>query len=362
MLRFIRSLHLESASTLQERIIPRYLPNKKLYNLTWPSPPQNVYITKKPNNKEVTNSMIKFINFLNTSHPEMNIILNNQVINELNQLRLKTDLDVVEKYQFNQLDKVKIFNGDLDLIKAKTDLLITIGGDGTILNSVSQFSNSNVPPILSFSMGTLGFLLPFDFQQHMEIFNKIINNKGQVIKRSRIECHVIRQGLEEKNDRVMKHALNEITVHRGSEENMVSLDISINNELLTTTTADGIICSTPTGSTAYSLSAGGPIVHPLIEGILINLISPRSLSYRPLILPHDSEIMIRLSPKNRNIEIKLSIDGIKQPDLKMGDEIHIMKKLSIDNNIWCVSGGENDWTKDINELLGFNKSFKERPR
>lgn len=157
----------------------------------------------------------------------------------------------------------------------------------------------------------------------------------------------------------MIHAMNEITLHRGSNSNLISLEIFIDGEFLTTTTADGIIVSTPTGSTAYSLSSGGAIVHPSIKGLLLTPICPRSLSFRPLILPSTSDIMMRLSPKNRNISIKLNIDGIQQPDLKNGDEIHIKKRLDLDPNIWCISRSENDWTKDINELLGFNKSFKE---
>ncbi len=236
--------------------------------------------------------------------------------------------------------------------------------------------------------------------------------------RHRLECHVVRMSLNDsthtpitdatpiknirqsesgvspqENVTTMLHAMNDISLHRGSQPNLISLDIYIDNEFLTTTTGDGLVFSTPTGSTAYSLSAGGSITHPLVPCIILTPICPRSLSFRPLILPASSHIMIKLSDKNRNASIKLNIDGILQQDLQPGDQIHVAgendsalatssrsetvsgsnseneKTDSTDSTpsskqdlcqkgIWCVARSENDWTKDINELLGFNSSFK----
>lgn len=299
--------------------------------------------------------MVDIIKHLKTNY-NTNIILNEDVIDELKH--------EVENNGINLFSEdVQIYTGDASTIRDKTDLIMTVGGDGTILNAVSKFLNANVPPILSFSMGTLGFLLPFNFDQYQDIIEKVFNNGSKVMKRSRLECHMISGANSEEMEAVetkkMVHAMNEITLHRGSNQNMITLEIFVDNEFLTTTTADGIIASTPTGSTAYSLSSGGAIVHPSIKGILLTPICPRSLSFRPLILPSNSDIMMRLSPKNRNISIKLNIDGVQQPDLKTGDEIHINKQMDLDNNIWCIARSENDWTKDINELLGFNKSFKD---
>lgn len=349
---FKRLLQLKSASGLANRIIPKYIPIRRIYKLQWPSAPRNIYIAKKPGNQEVFYALIQLIKYINQTYPNLNIMLNHQVVNELQQYEFTNNDE--------ELRSLRVFNGDIESIKLKTDLLISIGGDGTILHAVSRFL-SYVPPVLSFSMGTLGFLLPFDFSGFKSVLQLVLNNESRVLKRSRLQCHMKHNGINSAPDvHRMNPAMNEISLHRGSEENMITLDIFVDKELLTNTTADGILVSTPTGSTAYSLSSGGPIVHPMIESTSIIPICPRSLSFRPLLLPSSSEIMMRLSPRNRNILIKLSIDGIRQNDFATGDELYISRPSDLDDNIWCVTRGENEWTRDINELLGFNKSFKER--
>ncbi|EGV59980.1 ATP-NAD kinase [Yamadazyma tenuis ATCC 10573] len=296
--------------------------------------------------------MVDIINYISQHHQHANIILSEHNIDELQHPSAGGhSLD----------DRVRLFTGEVKDIRFKADVLMTIGGDGTILRAVSQFSNFNVPPILSFSMGTLGFLLPFDVGSYRARVDELFANRLRVLQRSRLECHVI--GTHPSEARVnMVHAMNEITLHRGSNPNLISLDVYVDGECLTSTTADGIIVSTPTGSTAYSLSSGGSIVHPSIRGLLLTPICPRSLSFRPLILPSTSDIMIRLSQKSRNVSVKLTIDGIELSDMRHGDEIHIRKQLDIDNHIWCMAQGDNDWTKDINDLLGFNKQFNESKR
>lgn len=343
---------------LKDRVIPRYEKQGKLFNLSWPTRNslQNIYITKKPWDSRVRHSMLEVIKYISGKYPHINIMVQDETAEELNHEILNNGL---------KLDSnIEIYTGDIKDIRFKTDLLVTLGGDGTILRAVSQFLNFNVPPILSFSMGTLGFLLPFDFEQHKSIIDNVVNNKVQVLKRLRLECHLVNNSFNS-NSRANKdgelskvHALNEISLHRGSNPNLISLDIFVDNEFLTTTTADGIIMSTPTGSTAYSLSSGGPIIHPSIKGIMLTPICPRSLSFRPLILPSNSDVMIKLNQRLRNISVQVQVDGLEMKDFKNGDEIHIRKQLDIDNNIWCIARSENDWTKDINDLLGFNKSFK----
>ena len=178
---------------------------------------------------------------------------------------------------------------------------------------------------------------------------------------------------------------------RGNSPHLANLDIFIDGEYLTRTIADGVTLSTPTGSTAYSLSAGGSIVSPLVPAILLTPICPRSLSFRPLILPHSSHIKIKVSSKmnqkNLSNVVNLSIDGVPQHDLQIGDEIHVInevgtiyvdgtqlptlaknsngeenqtlkKRESKNSGIYCVAKSENDWTRGINELLGFNSGFR----
>ena len=181
--------------------------------------------------------------------------------------------------------------------------------------------------------------------------------------------------------------MNDIFLHRGNSPHLTNLDIYIDGEYLTRTTADGVTLATPTGSTAYSLSAGGSIVSPLVPSILLTPICPRSLSFRPLILPHSSHIKIKIGCKTLqgpdNKLVRLSIDGVPLEDLCVGDEIHVVNEVGTiyvngsqlpstsDSNsikrrsqdiknagVYCIAKTENDWTRGINELLGFNSSFR----
>lgn len=335
---------------------------------------RNIYLVKKPWAANVRDAMVDFIDFTKTKYPHVNIMVNEDVIDELNHEIANNNRKV------QTIDNTVLYCGDESQLVRKTDLVVSLGGDGTILRAASRFQNVPAPPILSFSLGTLGFLLPFDLSKRATVMDQVMNNESKVMARSRLQCQFgedlsIREGIKEgakdttkdttKNTTIQPlsrpiAAMNDISLHRGSEPSLISLDISINDEFLTTTTCDGIVCSTPTGSTAYSLSSGGSIIHPLVPCTLLTLISPRSLSFRPLIVPEDSKITIALSPSTRNISIKLAIDGILLPDLKYGQKLVIGNKSDIDNRLYCISNSEDDWTKDINELLGFNKSFKER--
>lgn len=378
------------------------LPHLKLHNVVWRDPVQNIYVVKKPWNEAVLSAMMQFINYIHCDYPSLNIIVS---------------LDVAEELQGEYLKQPgpcprAIYTGSVEDIVAKTDLIVTLGGDGTTLRAVSAFLNSRVPPVLSFALGTLGFLLPFDFAHHKRVFQSVYESCSKALHRTRLECHVVRRADSEKRERLgkkpsivrryelqhykqhhnatMLHAMNDVSLHRGSQPNLVLLDIYIDSEFLTTTTADGLVFASPTGSTAYSLSSGGSIVNPLVPCILLTPVCPRSLSFRPLILPTTSHIMVKLPVSNRNSLIKLNIDGIPQAELHPGDELHLVsetgtiyipgkhqppqtlaKKQGFDDvlepgakavresskGIYCIAKTENDWTKGINELLGFNKSF-----
>ncbi|KAI5961484.1 POS5 [Candida theae] len=415
-------LTMKSCRDLPSARFPEYIKsaNNRLYNVIWSEGPlSNVFLVKKPWEPSVRDAMVELINHLHVSYPCVNVIVDENVADEL-----MSEGSSVDKQLDSKVEHV-VYTGTKKEIISKTDLLITLGGDGTILRGVSLFSNVQVPPVLSFAMGTLGFLLPFDFKNCMSCFALVYENRAQALHRNRLECHVVRNAdtkvcheakeeevevatvrnkrkrsvteMEESSDhpvaisekQEMIHAMNDITIHRGSSPNLTSLDIYIDNEFFTTTYADGLIFSTPTGSTAYSLSAGGSITHPAVACILLTPICPRSLSFRPLILPCSSDIMVRLSKTNRSSFIELTVDGISQQDLHPGDELHITSETVVvendkikkqkrnngrsaeageysgdgveyndKNGIWCVATNQNQWSKDLNSLLGFNSSFK----
>ncbi|CAI4052937.1 NADH kinase SKDI_16G0900 [Saccharomyces kudriavzevii IFO 1802] len=352
-------------------------PNSKLQSLIWQNPLQNVYITKKPRTPSTREAMVEFITHLHESYPEVNVIVQPDVAEEISQ-DFKTPLE-------DDPNRPHIlYTGPEKDIVNRTDLLVTLGGDGTILHGVSMFGNTQVPPVLAFALGTLGFLLPFDFKEHKKVFQEVISSRAKCLHRTRLECHLKNK---DSNSSIVTHAMNDIFLHRGNSPHLTNLDIFIDGEFLTRTTADGVALATPTGSTAYSLSAGGSIVSPLVPAILMTPICPRSLSFRPLILPHSSHIRIKIGSKMNqkpiNSVVKLSVDGIPQQDLDVGDEIYVINEVGtiyidgtqlpttrktqsdIDNlkkpkrsGIYCVAKTENDWIRGINELLGFNSSFR----
>lgn len=353
-------------------------PNSKLQPLVWRNPLRNVLVVKKPWSQITKDAMVQFINHIYRKYPQINIIVQADVVEEI-----KQDL---EKSITGVLKPQILYTGSNEEIGNKVDLMVTLGGDGTILRAVSLFSNTQVPPILSFSLGTLGFLLPFDFKNYKGIFEDVINSKANCLHRTRLECHLVRSGKVTQIETL--HAMNDIFLHRGDSPHLTTLDIFVDGDFLTRTIADGVTLSTPTGSTAYSLSAGGSIVSPLVPCILLTPICPRSLSFRPLVLPHSSHIKIKIIsktlPGSCNEIVKLSIDGIPQQDLQINDEIHIVSeigtiyingsKLPVSNNhkqlpkkravknsgVYCVARTENDWIKGLNELLGFNSSFTKK--
>jgi NADH kinase len=166
-------------------------------------------------------------------------------------------------------------------------------------------------------------------------------------------------------------AINEISVHRGSHPHLAIIDIYQNGHFLTETIADGILISTPTGSTAYSLSAGGPIVHPLVKSLLITPISPCSLSFRSLVLPLDTKVTLRMSPKNRGRELDLNIDGKRCIGVLPGSEIRVEGEFvgragpgeEWHGGVPCVIRTEDDdpWVGGLNGLLKFNHPFGREP-
>jgi NADH kinase len=167
------------------------------------------------------------------------------------------------------------------------------------------------------------------------------------------------------------HALNEISIHRGADPHLAIVDVIVNGRFLTEAVADGIIISTPTGSTAYSLSSGGSIIHPLVSSLLLTPICPRSLSFRPLVLPANVEIVLRLSNKNRGRNVEVSVDGVRrQGGLEVRGEVRVIgEAIERGEQGWkggvpCVMqggqrGGDDGWVGGLNGLLKFNYPFGE---
>lgn len=198
------------------------------------------------------------------------------------------------------------------------DLVITFGGDGLLLHCNQLFNGQAVPPVMCFDFGSLGFLTPFQYEHFETEIESVLRGSVQVTLRMRLECTIFRGNLEERSFTV----LNEAVVDRGPSPFLSVLDLTCNEHYLTTLQGDGMIFATPTGSTAYSLSAGGGIVYPSVPAILLTPVCAHSLSFRPMLLP-DSAVLSCDVPLECRASAWVSFDGKHRQELHRGDRLRI---------------------------------------
>jgi len=184
-------------------------------------------------------------------------------------------------------------------IARQVDLMIVLGGDGTFLSIAEQAVEAGVP-VAGFNLGTLGFLTELKKEYLEENLDEILAGRAPISERKLLEVSFLGQH---------HAALNDVVVNKGMIARIIKLLLHINRRPLTEIKCDGIIVATPTGSTAYSLSAGGPIVSPDVNGMIINPICPHSLTFRPLIVPDSSLLSIQLLTPH--IQTYLTFDGQK---------------------------------------------------
>ncbi|CAN9105896.1 unnamed protein product [Alternaria alternata] len=406
-----RRLDIRHVSELPSRTKPSYVQSSNtLLSLQWPSPPRNILVTKKKRTPNITESVIEFTSHIRSTYPSINVIFDPETAQELH-----------EQLSFPVYTYTQSQGAPHDL-SDKTDLVCTLGGDGTLLRASSLFSHAdNVPPVLSFAMGTIGFLGEFKFREYKRAFREVYmsgapdtystlsdslgtspptpptspddpldrplsyadirgkamgsNRTARILLRNRLKVGVFGPdgkrigGIEGQGD---TYALNEVTLHRGSSPHLKIIDVYINNRFLTEAVADGMIISSPTGSTAYSLSSGGSIVHPLVSSICLTPICPRSLSFRPLVLPAETPITLRLGKKNRGREVEVSIDGntITEKlgtgmEVRIGGEVVKRDARGWEGGVPSIVRGtsgkedmaEDHWVGGLNALLKFNYPF-----
>ncbi|KAL7267781.1 NADH kinase pos5 [Rhizina undulata] len=200
----------------------------------------------------------------------------------------------------------------------KTDLVSTLGGDGTILHEASLFSTSReVPAVLSFSMGTLGFLGEYKWSEHIQALELMQSFDDRVM-----EGWGLRHTWQQSNWDVGEYE-GIVKIQGGKETHLAIVEVYVEGRFLTEAVADRLIISTPTGSTGYSLSSGGSMIHPAVSSLLLTPICPRSLSFRPLVLPADTLLSLSLADKNRGRGLEVSVDGRQWVNMNTGMEIRV---------------------------------------
>lgn len=238
----------------------------------------------------------------------------------------------------------------------KFDLVLTLGGDGTVLFTSWLFQRV-VPPVLSFSLGSLGFLTNFEFDKYREHLDRIMGEVGMRVNlRMRFTCTVWRadrcpgaaKGAAEEGEQF--EVLNELVIDRGPSAYVSNLELYGDDELLTIVQADGCIFSTPTGSTAYSLSAGGSLIHPSIPAILLTPICPHTLSFRPMVLSDTLALRIAVPNKSRS-SAYCSFDGKGRIELRQGDYVTLEASQY---PFPTVMTGTNEWVESVQRALRWN--------
>ena len=204
----------------------------------------------------------------------------------------------------------------------KLDLLIVLGGDGTLLGVARDINGKYDVPILGVNIGNLGFLSRIEIQDFSEALKKIKNGQYIIQNRILLECTMLNQDDNDKGK-----ALNDVVIARGTLSRMAKFEVFIDNKLYYRFKGDGLIVSTPTGSTGYSFSAGGPFIYPDVDVIILTPICPHTRGMQPIVLKSSSEILIKA--ENYNGEIYLTFDGQEAKQINDNTSIIIKKAKQI---------------------------------
>lgn len=236
------------------------------------------------------------------------------VIEKLDLYKIQSIMDVRYTQYFKDLSvEFANFNDAIE----NASYIISIGGDGTILHSAKHAVLYNTP-LLGINVGRLGYMAGLEMNE-LDLLEKLVKNDYKIEKRMMLKC------LHYSKDMVSEYiALNDVVVSNGSMSRIIDLDIMCEEKTIITYRADGVILSTPTGSTAYALSAGGPIIEPSLNSICLTPICPHSLSARPIIFSQEKIITVKESNTNTH-PIYITIDGEKGIKLEKTDKIEVMK-------------------------------------
>ena len=252
-------------------------------------------------------------------------------------LNCESNLYIDESSNYKN-DNVKALSHK-DLVE-KVDLIIVFGGDGTLLNSARQYLDSQIP-ILGVNMGNVGFLTDLSVDNFETTISEILSGNYKIEERNLVSA---------KFDENHLYGLNEVVIHSGAYAQLMRYRLSVNNKVVYEQRSDGLIVATPTGSTAYSLSAGGPIIHPSLDVWTILPMLPQSLSSRPFIISSDENVEMELF-EGPNDSAKICVDGQDDIDVSYGVKISISK---MKKTLKLVHPEDNDFFEACRDKLGWS--------
>ena len=224
----------------------------------------------------------------------------------------------LDRNQVTDCDGPSLEVVELEQMAGAVDLIIVLGGDGSMIGTARIVGDQNTP-VLGINYGTLGYLAEFRVAELFPALEAVLQGDYQIEERVRLAVELVREG----NLMLHNRALNEVAVNKGALSRILDLEARMNHQLISHYRADGLIIATPTGSTAYNLSAGGPVVYPSMNALVITPICPFKLSDRPIVVPDD--VMIELSLHTPHEEVYITLDGQVGHPLHVGDSVIIRK-------------------------------------
>ncbi len=209
-----------------------------------------------------------------------------------------------------------------DELPLESDLIVVLGGDGTLIGMADRIAESRVDvPILGVNFGSLGFLTEITLSELYTSLESVLAGTAKIEERMMLRARTLRGGAVHA-DRL---ALNDVVITKGALSRMIDLAVAIGDRPVMRVRADGLIIASPTGSSAYNLAAGGPILHPEVDALLLTPIAPHMLTNRPIVIPASSEVRVRPAMDGSNDEVFITIDGQSGHSLQSEDEICVTR-------------------------------------
>ena len=222
----------------------------------------------------------------------------------------------------------------------KVDIVVVFGGDGTLLNAARKYLNYDIP-ILGINMGNVGFLTDISTDNFEKTIKEVLDGNYKIEERNLVSAKFGNNHL---------YGLNEVVIHSGAYAQLMRYRLNVNDKVVYEQRSDGLIIATPTGSTAYALSAGGPIIHPSLDVWTILPMLPQSLSSRPFVISTDEKVEMDLFD-GPNENAKICVDGQDDIDIPYGEKILISK---MDKTLKLVHPNDNDFFEACREKLGWS--------
>ena len=222
----------------------------------------------------------------------------------------------------------------------KVDIVVVFGGDGTLLNAARKYLNYDIP-ILGINMGNVGFLTDISTDNFEKTFKEVLDGNYKIEERNLVSAKFGNNHL---------YGLNEVVIHSGAYAQLMRYRLNVNDRVVYEQRSDGLIIATPTGSTAYALSAGGPIIHPSLDVWTILPMLPQSLSSRPFVISTDEKVEMDLFD-GPNENAKICVDGQDDIDIPYGEKILISK---MEKTLKLVHPNDNDFFEACREKLGWS--------